>query len=307
MGFLCTSKDSPHFSIRTVMFTFDLRIIGSLIAAASGTVGIVVGFSKFIRWIQRKEKNPYAFKVKHIKDIGGADLSAALDLYEGRFLEYDSAQMDSKEDIIRWLSEANNKKQQERLREDFFIATRKGRVVGGLYTQYYKKSRYLFISYLFVKKGGDGPIGLHLAKYLKNFVKKELKECKGVLFESISESTGNKLTKKDGHIRHFRFIARQIGFKARQVVINYLQPKLSLWDGDSKERNLALLYVSLDDFQSSEFLPRSEVENILNFIYEDLYGDCFAYDESKDTEYRAYLKILSQRVMSVLPDQIQLS
>lgn len=292
------------------MLSLDFNSIGSFLAVATGAGSVVAGSYKFVDWIRKRGMTPYTVEVKHIKDTGDADLIAALQLYEERF-EGEEDQMDDTDDIVRWLNEAKGQTQRERLREDYFVAKRRGRVVGGLYTQYYKKSRLLFVSYLFVKKDEPkdtgGAISFHLAKYLRKFVDKEIKECGGVLFEVAPVvSEGQEPTKKSGRIRRFRAIARQIGSEARQVKIDYLQPKLSL-NADKKEKQLALLYISLNGCQSSDSISRSEVENILKFIYEDLYGDSFIDNEDKNIQYRNYLNQLFQQVISKLPDNIPLS
>lgn len=292
------------------MFPLDLKLIGAFLGAAASAVGIALGISRFVGWIRRKRKRPHSIEIKHIRNVDDPDLTAALALYDERI--EDTNQKDGQDDIVRWLKESKSKGERARLREDFLVATRDGRVVGGLYAQYYSNWRLLFVSYLFVRKGVakdlEGTIAFHLVKYLRNLMGRKMKKCQGVLFEVEPKEDDRKgRANKNGRINLFRSMANQLGLKARQLEVNYLQPKLSLWDGTSEERRLVLLYVRLKEFPLTEWVPRDEVKRILSFVYEDLYGDCYMDSERKNQEYRDYLRNLYSKVTKDLPEQVPLS
>jgi hypothetical protein len=246
--------------------------------------------------------------VKRVVSPHDKDLDAAFELYSRRLPENER---DSFENIIRWLEECSRVGKQEdaMFRDYLVVAKTAGKVCGIFYGTYYLRTRLLLVGYLVrdnrSKRGAL--IVPAILKYMTRLFRAELKECKGVAFE-IEHYAHADTPNRAKHCRrredHFRGLLRRHGLVVKPLAFDYRQPRLSLWDSDSKEEPQILLYGRIRPPAVGNTLPKSEVAAILDTIYNDWYGDCYADNPERDREYRAYLRRLYEETIAALPEEV---
>jgi transcriptional regulator with XRE-family HTH domain len=242
--------------------------------------------------------SPPKIEVRRIEDPSDPDLPPALDLYCERIPDHLLREPD---DIVRWLKEdLEAKREGTATVEDYFlIAKMRGEVCGLLYSHYYLRRRMMII--IVSKEGVPGTHHSAISRALLEYLLRELSETlEGVVAELESEE-------KKSRMRLFRWWARINDVTIGEIKIDYLQPKLSLWDEDEQEEKLMLIYGRTRPPYLSipGMIPRSEVANVLDLIYNDSYGEAFEDDPVRDAEYRRYLKQLYERIVATLPEEVQ--
>jgi hypothetical protein len=280
--------------------------IATIVGAAAAVVGL------FIPWLNTKLSSRKAVVVRRISTPSDPNLLPALALYTRSIPENER---DSQDDIVRWLEEVaiETKEGRCKLKDYFLVAIVGNRIAGLLYSQYYANSRLLFISFMAVDPNIHEARRCLASTALLHHMSRELhtglKNCEGLIFEIEYSKTSNK--KRDAtsraRARHFRALARMQGIVVKQIEIDYKQPKLSLWDGGHSEERLHLMYGRTKSPHLSATVPKSEVEKVLGFLYNEIYGDAFEDDPKRDSQYRHYLTALCQRTLKHMPEMIVVS
>ncbi len=256
----------------------DSTIIAAIIAALTSFA--LVGYRVW-------QKRPKSLKVKRITRRDDPDLRRALDIYH-RIPEYER---NDDEDMVRWVQETADGINSD-LQEYLLVCKWGALVCGMMFFQYYRSARYIFISYLVsgkeVVEARQGRATQALLGHVEKLVRKELRGCRGIVAEV------DRPLKKDralARIKTFRREAVIHGYHLRALDIDYRQPLLDLWEEDqTEEKPLLLLYARTTEHQLEGDAPREEVEDILRFIADQVYGDSFETDPGKDSAYRRYLK-----------------
>lgn len=260
---------------------------------------------KYKRWKRQQ------IEVKQITVADDPDLVPALELFEKAIPEN---QRDMPEDIVRWLGEIQEETREGRCRwADYLLVARLERaVVGFLYAHYDLDTGLLLISYLVVDKLARGARGgrasAALLGHLLGQLRRRQKKCHGIVFEL--EYAGGKSKEKDrerrARMHRFRGLAQTKGITVKEIQMDYRQPKLSLWEPGRREERQHLMFGRMNPPHLSNLAPRREVENVLDFVYNHIYGDQFADEPARDTEYRQYLKGLYQKCVAGLPENVPL-
>jgi hypothetical protein len=234
----------------------------------------------------------------------------ALKLYDRHF---DHWEKDEPEEIERWLKEAKVRRaRSDRSLEEYLLTTIwKQRPCGFFYGTFYDSTSTLFVSYLVVDHGLDERIASRVSKKLLAAVQKQLKADGYAYARIVAEvevpataPTVKLRRKRRARIRCLLRISKRSDVPLRVLDAFYLQPKLDLRDKDKHEDPLLLLYARVGA-EMPPALAREEVADLLQFIYGELYGDCFMEDVTLDDEWRQYTADLLERAISKLPESVR--
>lgn len=253
--------------------------------------------------------------IKRIINPKDKDLDQTIGLYEALIVEEYRSSV-SVIDIVRWLEEYQSARDDPNhaLQEYWLVGKLGNQVVSFMYFQYYLDSKFMFISYYGVDKQAQMENNIISKAMLENLRKrissKELKDCRGILFE-IAAPDPKEEKKLNRHKRArkqlFMSYARQLGFTAYELDIDYIAPKNSLEsDALLEEEFLSLMYIPLKQLPRQKAMLKTEALEILHFIYLQLYGDMFMSDEAKDEKYKAYVSSIMELYEATLPDEIEL-
>lgn len=88
----------------------------------------------------------------------------------------------------------------------------------------------------------------------------------------------------------------------RALDIPYLQPKLE-WPSTSTEKKLLLCYVAQ---KLHTLLPKPQINELLTWVYTELYGDDVLEEPSTRAEYGDHIRGLLSSVAGRLPEQVRL-
>lgn len=204
------------------------------------------------------------------------------------------------EDIIKWAKEPDNSTYINR----FALAKKDSELFGFIFATYYFKSKLSFISYLVIndeiKEARKIDIQDRIVVELFEFQNKQFKQIQGVVaeVEYDNDSSNDRSNKK---VRDFKVLSKISGYKL-----------WTLWDVPSKEpdpspqtsspnneRPIVLLYIRTKNnpkFNSDERPTKLEIENILKFVYLNVYYDSHIDDDKLCQKYRTYLDDLYKRV-----------
>jgi uncharacterized protein DUF4062 len=250
--------------------------------------------------------------VERVTDVAKPSVLAALNLFTRRIPEAERFQP---EDIIRWLQE-DQKQQQltgQGLRNYFMIARTRVRVCGFLLMHYYHRHRLAFIAYLVSEKEiafARGTIAARLLDHMAQLLStdEQLRACRGFLLEvdeprHTADETARR--RQMARVEFFCTLAQSRGYSLRALGIDYRQPLLHLpEEGDrGREVPMMLMYASRT---VESFLPRADVEQLLGFVYQELYPQGFSAVEHENDLYRAYLNEFLAEQVARLPDRVQL-
>jgi hypothetical protein len=240
------------------------------------------------------------------------DLHSALELYEKRLdgdLRFESA------DIVRWLADDRNTRGDRARPHDYFVVAKyRHKVKAFALFHYYPLRKTVFLAYMVVDGACQG-LGLNdlsqsLVAWIANFISRDrlLRDCQGLLFEV--EDPRKALKAKQLHniarIQRFCTLAASQKFSLRAFEIDYLQPAFHVPEpGGSPEQPLLLLSARLKQPGQSMTLE-SELIQILDFIYLDLYPEGFSDIQEENESYKAYCRNLHDRVIQNLPSKIQI-
>lgn len=284
----------------------DTTIIAGIIA------GIIGAIATIITGYLTKERPP-RLVVERIKNPESEDLITALELYRRRI---PNDELCSPEDTIRWLREAMEaaKKGQCEIEEFFLVAKVKyqrqiSKVCGLLYFTYYPMAnpRLAFVSYLVVDNRipeAHGRAAAELLFEVKKLLKKDLKRCQGFVTEVDDPNSARikrdpkKYHRADNRIGRFRMVVKHSGFTL--VPLNhvaYKQPDLDPSGNPAAEVPMLLMYAPIDRSADARSLNKNKIDELLDFVLNRVYGDSFLDGGAKESQYRAYLSELKQRIL----------
>ncbi|MBN2378666.1 hypothetical protein JXM67_02550 [candidate division WOR-3 bacterium] len=254
-------------------------------------------------------------EIREVTDKDDPDFDCALDLVKRRIPPNERVR---REEMERWIEEAQTKEHRKRKEEYFLVAKIRPRnnkivedvICGFLYAEYSLSQKYLFITYLVVDDNNpfasENNVSNELFKYLKRKVMLRFRHCKGVLFEIAK---GDSLRNR-ARMRLFRRIARREHLELKEIDIDYKQPSLYIWETSEfsyHEEEISLIYGSFFSKKKKQsYLSRDKVIRILNYIYREAYGGHFEDNLENQQKYQNYLNGLFSRVVKTLPETVQL-
>lgn len=176
-------------------------------------------------------------------------------------------------------------------------------VVGFLYYHYYYRHRYAFLSYVIAKNT------MRSRKLLENCLIRVLQdrhpECRAVIGEFDHPSFISPGRGRRRAYSRIRLFCRKYGARIISGA-NYLQPNLRPNDS-SEEIPLVLCYYSTRlECKMRKVLPRREYKQILDFIFNSIYGSAFDTQEA-DSEYKMYLEHLKVRILRGAAPRLELT
>lgn len=260
----------------------------------------------FLRWLFGKMNKRIV--VRRVSKPQDRSLYAAFSLYERRLPENER---DSFDNIVRWLRECQerDKRKDAKFRDYLLLASAEGRICGIFYGTYYARTRLLLVGYLVSdnrSRAGKDVVPA-LLRYIKRLLQGELRDCVGIVFEvehfAYADSP-KKCRRCRAREEYFRGCLRGEGLVVKSLSFDYCQPRLSLWDSESKEEPQVLMYGRTQPPPLANTLPKSEVAAILDTIYNDWYGDCYEDAPERSKAYRAYLRHLYEEKVAALPDEV---
>ncbi len=246
--------------------------------------------------------------IERVQDPDSPDLLLALKLYRRRIPEEEG---DPAEDIVRWIQEAKDEARQGiAVNNDFFLIAKIGSTVCALiYFHYSPTAKWAFMSYLVVDD--MFPLAQHyqvsttLLREFRRMLVEDLPGCRGFVTEvdprhyTKIKGRHNKVRDATIKIVYFQKLAQKVGFELRALGdVPYTQPDLSPSTDVGAERPMLLMYARVGAQQNVGDLMCEEVEQILSFIYDDVYREDFCHDEALDKKYQAYTHRLKERVIS---------
>jgi transcriptional regulator with XRE-family HTH domain len=248
--------------------------------------------------------------IRRIVDPSDPDVPGLLAVYRATIPEHER---EPDEELVRYMAEnLENMKDPDRSFEEFFIVAKdRDTVVAYLYFTYYPKRGLIFINYLgsdpqLASRSKTAVDGIYDA--LQHVNMREFRNCRGIVYEI--DSLDPTLSQKENELRRarrrlFSSRLRKIGVTDYQVPIDYVQPVLSMRDGQSfEEVPMLLMYAPLTDNEA--VLSREEMINIIEATYLEWYGDIYETEPAIQERYVEYLDGLVQRFARSLPDRIAL-
>ena len=210
------------------------------------------------------------------------------------------------DDIVRWVRNDPV--------ENVLLVAKIGTAVWGfLLFHYFVEQRTAFFAYFISNRKLKDVNGQHASEVLfeelgNQFKTDEnLRDCRRFLFEVERPDP----TRRDhrlqslARINLFCQLAASQGFALKALDLEYLQPRLSLDDPKSVEKPMLLMYAYEADETDSGFVPREQVEEMLQFVYTTLYPSDFSINESDTENYRAYAAALFNRQSENLPQEVK--
>lgn len=246
--------------------------------------------------------------VRRVTEPNDDDLLPAYKVYEKWIPRNEQNEFS---EIQRWLEEnkAANQQPNPKLDEYLLVCKTAGRVCGFFYGQYYPSHRLFLISYLVVDRE-DEDAKLIAAKQLLcqmvAMLRHDHPDCEGIVFEIELDPQTDPRTptaKERLFAVHARICADIV---LRRLDFEYQQPRLSLWDPASIEERQHLVYGRLLRSPLGRKCSKDEVLKVVSAVYNSWYADCFEDDQARDKEYRAYVRLLYDKVEAELPDEVTL-
>jgi hypothetical protein len=248
--------------------------------------------------------------VRRVLKPTDSDLHSALYLYEQKLsgdFRFESA------DIIRWIAEDQDHRSRgdDGPRDYFLVAKHKRKVRAFILFHYYPTRKTAFLAYM-VSEPSSGLQSNDLSHALATEIggriarDKRLRECKRLLFEVEDPrlAVRSKQLHDVARIQRFCALAASQNFVLRAFDFEYLQPALSVpGSGQPPEQRLLLLSAKAKR-NDDEGSIHSEVLEMLNFVYLDLYPEGFSDIPEEQDAYRLYCRELHDRVVAKLPTKI---
>jgi hypothetical protein len=280
-----------------------LRLVGRLL----GLLRKIPVVDDVVGRAQRTFLNPIVIKL--VRDPDDPDLDVALDLYRKRIPD---DQQFEPADIVRWIREDQVRRQNNISSDWFLVAKYRRRVSGFLLFHYVRSAELAFFAYM-VTANTPGiavnAVSRALASAVARLLKKrkELRGCRGFALEVEDPrwETGRRRDESLARIRRFCTLAEMQGFSLRAFDTEYKQPKLSLEDLDNTERPLLLLSARTRHTELGSTDHRSEVEEVLRFIYTNIYPEGYSFDQSENLAYRDYCARLLDTETAKLPPEVR--
>lgn len=239
-------------------------------------------------------------RVRRLKLQSSREVAGMLELYSALFP--DEAQNYSGDHILSLLQDRFGRlKRKHTPCVDILLTAQTGRaVVGFLFCHYYPSSSHAVVSYCGRDEESEAArlqdaIGV-LLKKLAAILRKEHPPCSLLLFEVA-----------DRRLRSvFRQRALQIGFQARELLINYRRPRYCL-EATAEGDPLHLMCVALSGPATSGVFTRKIVVEILETLHLLGYGDYYDPSDPRHQKYQEYLRKRVESYRIRLSDPIQVS
>lgn len=251
--------------------------------------------------------------IKRIVDHNDPDLPPTLALYARTIPENER---EPEGEIVRYLAESPAMARRvENPLEELLVVAKVGKtVVAYLYGTYYLQRGYLFINYL----GIDPALALtrdyavaSIMYGMRHLFRQELQHCRGILYEI--DRPGDDLTPTQNRERRarrrlFRRYAREFGVDAYLLPFDFVQPILSLREGEHyEEEHLSLILVPIaPGIVTHDRVRKETMADILRLVYLDWYGDIYESVVEHRDKYRLYLQSLVTGYVEELPDELVL-
>ena len=280
------------------------------IAAAGEVIGIL---NRIVGWVSHRLGK--RIKIREIRRKRDSDIHDTLELYERLFKEefrvYPA-------ELTAWLRVTNQEsKLDAALQHCLLIAKRRGKVVALLKAIYCPESCWAFIAYFGVEKADfvtRKVASKILMKLFSKYVFSRWKHCKGVTFEIESAAATSPKEQKDecrARLRLFRDIARHQGRHAFEVRIDYHQPMMAdarAYRGTGRKMALLVVLTKECDTQNclAEAMKRSDVEQLLQFLYFKIYAGTQEIPNKKREAYMKHLRKIFERASASLTDSVDL-
>jgi hypothetical protein len=271
-----------------------VKLIGAILSALTTLWRIVTG-----GW----DLYASGLKVKRITRPEDDDFVAARELHE----QFPDAVADDFADVARWLEETH-----DNLDDILMVSKLKNDVVGYLYAQYYRDSKYIFVSYIAINK--DVPEARKHAAYrmltkLLKYIKRQGYSWKALIGE-IEEFRPRHYDRGVEYVPHarqlmvtFQLCIRKIALKLRlntdvyRLYFEYRQPALRPEDIltrdtlDDRELKQWLLYMPRDKATLKRAngtlrMSKEEALGILRFVLLQTYADAHEGNQ----QYLAHLQ-----------------
>lgn len=260
--------------------------------------------------LARRLLNPVI--VKLVRNADDPDLDAALELYRKRIP--DDQRFESS-DIVRWIRDdrLSRRANPDAPTDWFVVAKLRRRVCGFILFHYYPSTQLALFAYMVVANTPGVPVNA-VSSALSSEAsrlfqrRKELRSNKGFVLEVDDPRRDTNARKRDeslARIRRFCTLSEMQGFSLRALDIAYMQPKLSLDDLISEEKPLLLLSARSRSGPLAASVDRSEVEEVLSFIYTKVYPEGYSTDSRENQAYLAYCSALRDREVAMLPNQVR--
>lgn len=254
-------------------------------------------FGFLIEFFLPGKVNELQLKISRLDISNPTEIEDFINLYEETFP--DDGSNYTAEVFLEALEDIHNVNKHIAADNIILIAKYKDKIVGFTACFYYPQKKYGIIGYLgrtnSINKVGSH-ISIKLLKKLKSILVKE-HDCKLLVFEL------EKQKRDKAKVYLFRSYAKKLGLRAFELMFDYWRPKLNL--DDSKEDNLRLLILPINKTINNT-MAKTEVLNILDFIYFDCYGDYYDEKDEKFQTFHDYLKNRIDFYKLSLPDTIKL-
>jgi len=248
--------------------------------------------------------------VRLVRRPDDPDLDVALHLYRQKIPDdqrFDPA------DIVRWIRDDKVSRASNGPSDWFLVAKYRRQVRGFVLFHYYPSTRTALFAYMVVANtpGLDfDEISRLLTKAIARFLRrrKELRGYDGFVME-VEDPRRERLKKKQNEalarVSRFCMLAEMNGLSLRALEFDYKQPKLSLEDKDGSERSMLLLSARTRKTEAENSSHRSEVEQLLTFIYTSVYPEGYSPEPEENRAYKEYCVRLLKRQLGSLPPQIR--
>ena len=281
-----------------------LSPLESIITIVTGLIALGAGiWAGWERWNRRL----HVVRLRTAKDRW---FEPAMDLYDDPDI-FPDWERDDREEIERWLEEARLARDRPTGPHEYLLAAiHRERVVGFFYGTFYRSISTLFVSYLIIPRRLTSSTREQIPRELFDALQSALKKDGNVPKAIVGEvdapdaaTADSPLNRRVGRIKLLIQRARQLDVTMRVIDAPYLQPSLDPHKRNMKEGPLLLLYGRFGEDVGS-MLPKATVLELISFVYDELYGDCFINDAAKDAEWRKYLQDLRDKVAVSLPDVV---
>ena len=230
----------------------------------------------------------------------------------------DAAERDQPEDIIEWLEMARHAAENgSPWREVYAVLSIAGRAAGMAFFTAHTRREWSFANYLAVRKGWRQ---LRRTEWFLKGVADRLREqspgMKGVVFEidpidvsllqhAAKESAIGALLGQRAIVANLRALRRlnwYQSYHARAIVhsdgqpIEYRQPAMDEASSQPSERVLIPMVKTFDNAD----LGSGDFRSIIDFLYDDLYGDAYAEGPMMRDGFRDYVRKLKEVAIAQL-------
>jgi hypothetical protein len=285
--------------------TTTFQVVGRLLAVFR-KIPVV---DEAVDHLQRTLLNPVVIKL--VRDADDPDLDSALKLYTKRIPDDQRFEAD---DIVRWIREDRiTRRTSPTAPTDWFVVAKlRRRVCGFILLHYYPSTQLALFAYMVVANTPGVPfdaVSGTLSSWTSRLLKKrkEFRGYKGFVLEveDPRKETTRKQTESLARVRRFCTLAQMQGFSLRAFDIDYKQPRLSLDDARSSERPMLLLSARNRQSTFNADVHREEVQEVLSFIYTQVYPEGYSSDPAENQSYREYCTALRDREVASFPERVR--